>query len=115
MCAGVNAAGCCSAGKTSTSGWSSRARPRSTSRSAVTAVAILVIDATANRRVERDRDAEPAMGEATGVLEDRGAVAPGDRHAPEGVGLDLLSRTTIGARASSIRRLSAVAADSMRR
>ena len=39
--------------------------------------------------VERDRDAEPAMGEAAGVLEDRGPVPPGDRHAPEGVGGDL--------------------------
>ncbi len=49
MCAGVSAVGWCSSGRISTSGWSSRMAPRSTSRSAVVAVTIFVTDATANR------------------------------------------------------------------
>ena len=49
MCSPVSADVRCSAGSTSTSGWSSRTAPRSTSRSAVVAVTILVTEATANR------------------------------------------------------------------
>ena len=54
------------------------------------AVGIFVIDATANRLSRRHGDAEAAMGEAAGILEDRGAVAPGERDAAEGVLLRLL-------------------------
>ena len=64
-------------------------------------------------RVQRDRDAEPAMREPAGVLEDRGAVAPGDGDATEGVGGDSLVEP--GAELGSfMRRLSPVAADTMR-
>ena len=114
MCSRVIATGCWSAGSTSTSGWSSRASPRSTSRSAVTAVTILVIDATANREssatgTPSPRWARPPAYSKIGAPSRQAIATP--RKALAATCRSNQDRSS----SVSICRLSAVAADRMRR